>query len=192
MKALPNLLSLFRLGCAPAMAVAALEGARGWFLALLAAALLTDALDGVLARFLHAESEMGRRLDSLGDYTTVAALALGLWRLWPELMRREWPWFAAGVAGYFAVVVYGLVRWRHPPGYHTWGSKILAVALPVALALLLTGRAAWPFRLVMAGQVAGGMEELAIALLLADYAGQMPSVWHAWQRRKHAPRAAAK
>lgn len=187
MKALPNLLSLIRLVCAPALVALALEGARGWFLALLAGALLTDVLDGALARWLQAESELGRRLDSLGDYTTIGALALGLWLLWPELMRREWPWFAAGIAGYFAVIVYGLARWRHSPGYHTWMSKGLALALPVALALLLTGVAAWPFRFVMAGQVIGGLEELAIALLLAEYSGQMPSLWHAW-RRKNSPR----
>ena len=187
MKKLPNFLSLLRLACAPAMMVAAAgASSRRWFLVLFGLALLTDALDGALARQLHAQTELGRRLDSWGDCTTMAAAAFGLWLLWPDLLRHEWPWFAAGLGGYFAIIFYGLLRWRKVLGYHTWTSKVLAVAMAVTLALLLLAVAAWPFRVVMALQVAGGIEELLIALLLPRFSGEMPTVWHAWRRKKDA------
>src|SRR5512135_3697009 len=104
MKALPNLLSLLRLALAPAMViVAATTGSRAWFLVLFGLSLVTDALDGFLARRLHAESDLGRRLDSWGDYVMTAAAVAAIWMLWPEVIRKEWPWFLTTVVGCFAI-----------------------------------------------------------------------------------------
>lgn len=150
---------------------------------LFGAMLVTDALDGFLARWLKAQSELGRRLDSAGDYLTVAAGAAGIALLWPEIVRREWAWFAVGVVSYSAVIVYGLVRWKRVPGYHTWASKTVAVMFAVALVPLLGGWAAWPFRMVMALQVLTGVEELAIAFMLPGRSGEMPTIWHARRLR---------
>ena len=187
---LPNLLSLVRLvGTAPLLVVAMAAGSRSWFFGLLCVAWLTDALDGYLARRLHAESDLGRMLDSWGDYVTTTLCVLGLAWLWPEMMESEWRWFATGVTGFFAIVVYGLVRYGRPLGYHTSLAKALAVVLPFALASLLAGWSARPFHWVVFFQLLGAAEELAISLLLPGYSGEMPSAWHAWHHRKSRPAA---
>ncbi len=184
-KHLPNCLSLVRLVVTPPLLIVAIAaGSRAWFFGLLCVAWLTDALDGFLARRLHAESDRGRMLDSWADYVTTALCLAGLCWLWPEVVRREWRWFTAGAAGFFAIVIYGLVRYGRPVGYHTWFAKALAVALPLALAALLSGWSALPFHGVMALQVLNAVEELAISLLLPGYSGEMPSAWHAWRRRE--------
>ncbi len=182
---LPNLLSLVRLVVTPPLLITAMvANARAWFFGILCVAWLTDGLDGYLARRLHAETDLGRRLDSWGDYVTAALCVAGLIWLWPELMRREWPWLAAGVTGFFAIVIYGLARFGRIPGYHTVLAKAIAVALPFALAALLTGWSARPFHVVMVFQILGAAEELAISLLLPGFSGEMSSAWHAWRRRK--------
>lgn len=188
MGSLPNLLSVSRLASAVLLlAVALAHLPRTLFLALLGGALLTDVLDGYLARRLGAESDLGRKLDSWADHALLAAGFAGFCLLWPEVLRSEWPWFAAGIAADFAVGVYTLLRWRVLPGYHTWTSKVLAVALAPALALLLAGSAAWPFHLVVAVAVLGGLESLAIAVLLPGFSGEVPTGWHAWRRRLPPP-----
>jgi len=185
MKHLPNILSALRLGLAPVLVlVAATAQSRPWFLGLLGTALLTDALDGFLARRLHAQTELGRKLDSWADYATMIAVVAGLMLLWPEVVRREWLWFVAGVAGFFIGVVYSLVRWRQLLGYHTWLAKALAVAFPVALFSLIEGWSAVPFRVMAGLQLLGAFEELAISLLLPGYSGEMPTVFHAVRRRR--------
>jgi CDP-diacylglycerol--glycerol-3-phosphate 3-phosphatidyltransferase len=186
-KQIPNLLSLLRLGCAPVMlAVAWVAGSRAGFFAVLGVMLLTDALDGFLARRWGVESDLGRRLDSWGDYVGTSATVLGIWRLWPAVMREEWPWFAITLAGCLGIVVYGLIRWRRVLGYHTWLAKGLAIVLPPTILVLLAGGSAVPFHLAVGLQVLCGFEELAIALLLPGYSGPMRSVWHAWRQRKKA------
>lgn len=180
---LPNILSFARLAGAPVLVLFAALGWRAGFLSLCGAALLTDALDGYLARRLHAESELGRKLDSWADYATLLACAAGLWLLWPVLVRREWPWFASGLGSSFAIVIIGVGRWKKLPSYHTWFAKLLAVAFPFALGILLAGVSRVPFHLLVALQVVSAFEELAIAWVLPGYSGQVSSVWHACAMR---------
>jgi phosphatidylglycerophosphate synthase len=192
LKNLPNLLSILRLALAPVMvAVAGLTGSRPWFLGLFGAALLTDALDGFLARRLHAESDLGRRLDSWGDYALTATAVAGICLLWPGVVMIEWPWFVVTLLGCFSIVGYGLFRWRRVLGYHTWLAKLMAVLLPATVLVLLAGWSALPFHGAVILQVVCGVEEMAIAFLLPGYSGPMPSVWHALRRRREAGPAAA-
>ena len=188
LKQLPNLISSIRLAAAAAMVgVTAATGSRRWFLILLGLALVTDALDGFLARRLKAESELGRKLDSWGDYAVVTAVAYGLWALWPDMVHHEAAWLITGFAACFAIVIYGLVRWRRILAYHTLASKVFAVLMPVALALLLADWSAVPFHFVVMVQVVAAAEELAIALVLPGYSGQVRSLRHALRQRREGP-----
>jgi cardiolipin synthase len=181
---IPNVLSALRIALLPSVLMVAIGHSRPWFVGLLAGALLTDALDGFLARKFHAESELGRKLDSVADYLTMITGISGIAILWPEIMQRELPWVAAGMVAFFAVVIYGLVRLGRAPCYHTWAAKFLAVACGFSLIPLLAEWSALPFHIVMALQMIGGVEELAIAMLVPWHEGEMPTVWHAWKLRK--------
>jgi phosphatidylglycerophosphate synthase len=186
---LPNLVTLTRFGFGAAMIVVAVTGGtRGWFAGWLAAAFVSDALDGLLARVLKAETEFGRKLDSWADYVVMIVAVFGLWSLWPEYVYREAAWLVTGFVAFFAVVVYGLVRWRRILAYHTWASKTLAVGLALALAALLMGWSAVPLHVVVVLQVLAATEELAIAVVRPGFSGTMPSLWHALRQRADAPK----
>lgn len=185
---LPNALSALRILLAPASLVAALAGSRPWFAGLLAAALLTDAVDGYLARRLNAESDFGRKLDSAADYVTMLIGISGIALLWPDIMRRELPWVFAALGAFFAVIVYGFVRLGRAPCYHTWASKAFAVACALSLIPLLAGWSAAPFHAAIALQVLAGVEEIAIAMIVPQHRGEMPTLWHAWRLRQSQPR----
>jgi phosphatidylglycerophosphate synthase len=182
---LPNLLSALRIVLSALMVVVAgTTGSRRWFLILLGTALVTDAFDGFLARRWHVVSDLGRRLDSWGDYVMTAAAVTGIWLLWPEMVRREWPWFVTAVVGSFAIVVYGFVRWRRVLGYHTWMAKGMVIVLPISVMVLLAGWSAASFHVAVLLQVLCGVEEMMIAMLLPGFSGEMPSLWHARRRRR--------
>ncbi|MEY2877815.1 MAG: hypothetical protein RLZZ15_195 [Verrucomicrobiota bacterium] len=177
------MLSALRIALMPAVLSTALGGSRPWFLALLTIALLTDALDGFLARRWNAGSELGRKLDSAADYLTMITGIAGIALLWPDIMHRELAWVVAGLTAFFAVIVYGLVRLGRAPCYHTWASKALGVACAFSLVPLLAGWTALPFRIAMALLVLGGLEEIVIAMLVPWHEGEIASAWHAWRLR---------
>lgn len=64
---IPNLLSLFRMGLVPFFIIAVLEGQATRALLLFAAAGVTDALDGAIARFFNQRSALGAYLDPIAD-----------------------------------------------------------------------------------------------------------------------------
>lgn len=183
-KAWPNLLSATRIGLMPAVLAAAVAGERGWFTGLIAVSLLTDALDGPLARRLGAATDFGRKLDSAADYATMFSGVAGIALLWPEVVRRELPWILTGLVAFLAVIVLGFVRLGRAPCYHTWASKAGAVLCPLSLVPLLAGGPTWPFHAVIVLLVLTGLDEIAITVLLPEHLGEMPSAWHAWRRRR--------
>lgn len=179
---MPHILSLLRLAGAPVLLAVAWAGRTTAFWIVLAVMLTSDALDGWAARRLGVVSELGRRLDSLGDYTTMLALPLGTWWLWPSVVRAEAWWLAVLVAAFFGPIVYALVRWRIVPGYHTWGAKAAAVVLSIAYVLRFAWGIAWPLHLGVVLQVLVALEEFAIMVVRPGWSGPMPSVWHARRR----------
>lgn len=168
----------------PFVLASAFAGERGWFSGLLAAALATDVLDGYLARRLNAHSQFGRKLDSIADYSVLFVGLAGIAMLWPDVVRQEWPWFAAVMFSFFAAMIFCFVRLGRAPCYHTWLSKGTVAGCAVSLVPLLAGWTATPAHVVATLQVLVGVEEIAIAVLVPWHVGEMPTVWHAWQLRK--------
>lgn len=188
-KLLPNLLSGTRIVLMPAVLTAAIVGSRGWFVALLAASLATDALDGFFARRFNAFSEFGRKLDSAADYLTLVVGLAGIALLWPVIMRRELPWVAAGVGMFFIVLGYAFWRLGRLPYYHTWMSKVGVAGCALALIPLLAGWTAVPFHVAMVVLMVGGVEEFAIASLIPWHRGEVRTVWHAWRMHRSREKA---
>lgn len=74
----PNLLTVLRICLAPFLVAAILENRFGLSFALFIAAGLTDALDGLLARFLKQRTTLGQYLDPVADKLLLSTLFLVL------------------------------------------------------------------------------------------------------------------
>lgn len=180
----PNLLSGTRIALMPAVLTVAMAGSRTWFCVLVAASLLTDALDGFLARRFNAFSDFGRKLDSMADYLAMVTGLAGIALLWPDIVRRELPWIVAGLAAFFAVIVYGFIRLGRAPCYHTWATKIGVIGCALSLIPLLAEWSAVPFHAMIVLLIAAGIEEMVIAVLVPAHVGEMATAWHAWRMRR--------
>ena len=70
-KNLPNLISALRLIMSPYVLIFALRGEVNQSMLLFALLLISDALDGAIARLLGAETRLGKMLDPLADKTLI-------------------------------------------------------------------------------------------------------------------------
>jgi CDP-diacylglycerol--glycerol-3-phosphate 3-phosphatidyltransferase len=86
---IPNLLSMLRLGLVPVLVWLASAQKSELFLLVLVVSLVSDVLDGYLARRLNQASELGAKLDSWGDILTYAAMILGLHLIWPDIFAKQ-------------------------------------------------------------------------------------------------------
>ena len=109
---LPNLISVFRLSTAPFLLGLAWYGYSRPVLVLLIVSFASDVLDGYLARRLGQTTPLGARLDSVGDFTLYVTIPLVGWWLWPDILRREAPYFIAVIASTVLPATLGYVKFR--------------------------------------------------------------------------------
>ncbi|MEO7598991.1 MAG: CDP-alcohol phosphatidyltransferase family protein [Opitutus sp.] len=169
---LPNLLSSLRIALAPAILGAAHSNSRLGFFVLVVVAMATDEVDGVLARWWNAESEMGRRLDHWGDALTALLGGIGVYILWPEIIEPEWTWALAALGAYLAIGIDRL--WRRPDSQPAprWWERIMALLPPLSLIPLITGWSPWPFRVAAVLQVLLSLRQLCLRRAAAESEGR--------------------
>ncbi len=125
----------------PPVVWAILNDRRELALTLGVLALISDALDGILARRMGAISELGHILDPLADKVLAAAVAVAL--LWRGAL--PW-WYAAVVIGRDVLIVIGSVamRWRIgriPPSLPV--GKAAATGVGIVLLAAIAGIGSW-------------------------------------------------
>jgi CDP-diacylglycerol--glycerol-3-phosphate 3-phosphatidyltransferase len=143
---LPNLLSSLRIALAPAILAAAVSDSRPGFWVLLGTALVSDAVDGRIARLWQAETPLGARLDQWGDALTMIATAIGIDFLWPGVIETEWTWALVALAGYLLIGVKRLLSASDAVKRPTWYSTAISWFIPLSLIPLLVAGNPWPFR----------------------------------------------
>ncbi len=85
---LANIISLSRLGFLPFIVLAGILQQPEAFVGLFGAQLFLDAIDGFVARRLHIESDLGRRLDTVIDLAIwLPSMAIFVWLVWDEFAR---------------------------------------------------------------------------------------------------------
>jgi phosphatidylglycerophosphate synthase len=183
-RSIPTALTVFRLLSAPVLMVLAYMGRERYFLWLAIAALLSDVLDGALARRLGASSETGRLLDSWADLLIALVSFAGATLLWPDTMREEAGYFALILAALVIPNAWGFLRFRRLLGYHTISAKASGVLLAVGAVLLFIGLTPIPFRVAAFIELLVAAEYIAISLILPQWTSEMKSAWHAWRLRR--------
>ncbi|HEY2784955.1 MAG TPA: CDP-alcohol phosphatidyltransferase family protein [Fimbriiglobus sp.] len=186
---LPLGLTTFRLLLAPVVIILASAGIEGWaWPVVLLAALLSDLFDGMAARRLGVDTPLVRRYDSgtdvvfyLGILTAVAVLR------WTVLV--EYRWFLAAVLGMeIACNAVSLVKNRVLPATHSYLAKGWAVLLALSFAVVLGWGTAYPLLdLTLGYGIVVDLEVIAIILLTPGPAVDVPTVAHAWRKRRAIP-----
>lgn len=121
---IPNLLSFYRLLSFPVILFLALAGFQQAFAVMIIINLITDVLDGLLARMLKQQTEFGARIDTIADIGTYILVFLGIW-----LFKRAD--FAPHVVSFsvfigLLVVALGLslIKFGRFPSLHLYSWKI--------------------------------------------------------------------
>ena len=183
---IPNLLSASRLALVPVLLFFAYQGWAHSYLMLLAISLLTDGLDGYLARKWDQTSELGARLDSWGDFFTYSTMVLSLFWLWPNILWAQKWFFILGLITYLVPTVTCLLKFHELPRYHTWAAKLAAILMVPAYYALVLFDAPFFFRCVTLFHIWVALEEVFITFTLNRNHYNVPTVFHARERmRRH-------
>lgn len=174
---LPNLLTCIRFVAAPFLLWLAWSGKADAFLILLAITFLSDVLDGMAARMLNQESELGAFLDSTGDLLIYGIMAISIWWLWPDIVQRELFYIILIIISFALPVIVGIIKFHQFTSYHTWLVKIAVVVTGLAFFILFIFDVAWPFRIAAFVCLLAAIEEIAITFYLRKLRSDVRSLW---------------
>lgn len=137
----------------------------------------TDAIDGMVARRLRIESELGAQLDWWADVVMFGVLVTFFWLY----LRESVPWVGTAILLILAVrlvnLAIGWFRFKSVGALHSWSNKAAGIAVFLAPALyLITNN---ELVLWVAAIVAGisALEELVILLIMPRYEVDVTSIF---------------
>ena len=121
---LPNFLSLYRLLMFPYVLYLGIHQKESLFAIFLTINLITDVLDGLIARCFNMQTELGARLDSIADFGTYIAAIVGVFVF---KVSDFYPYI-----GSFSVFIFllcfahilSLIKFRRLPSLHLYSWKI--------------------------------------------------------------------
>jgi CDP-diacylglycerol--glycerol-3-phosphate 3-phosphatidyltransferase len=120
---IPNALSAYRLVMAPVLIWLALSGHRTLFITFFCISLVSDVLDGLIARGFNMKSRIGPRLDSFADDLTYVAAFVGLFSFQYEHIQHHLPILFLFMFVLALTTIIPLVKFGRTPGFHLYSFR---------------------------------------------------------------------
>ena len=178
----PNALCVGRFVGSFALLPLALAEWSYWFVGVYLVLILSDLIDGPIARSLHQRSDLGAHLDSVADLTLNSCLLVGVTFLCWEVLQHELVFIGALVVSYGASQLFGFLKFRRLISYHTYIAKSTQwLAMFGAVSLVLEW-SVWPFRVAVIAAIVGNLEAIAITAVLVKWQSDVPTLLRVWPR----------
>ena len=155
---------------------------------LLLAALISDILDGGIARAFHLITRLGAFLDAAADMGTYLSAVIGIFVFKMDFVRDYWPGLAVVFGFYVLEKISSFIRYKKIfNAFHTYLSKITGYAQGAfVMSLFLFGFKWYLFYPALAVCVLANIEEMALARLLPDYQGDVKGLFWVMKGKKQA------
>lgn len=164
----PNAISFYRLISFPVVLVLALLGKEQWFVILISINLVSDIVDGFIARTFNIVTKFGAAVDNLADIGTYILALYGLFAFkWQEVQPHAWLLYIF-LSVFVLSYIVAFARFGKVPGLHLY-SAVAAGYLQGAFFFVLF---VWDFHLwfyyIAVGWGAIAYIEKIFVLLKAD------------------------
>lgn len=185
---IPQLLILFRFLLAPViLGLAYYAGEKGTtiIVVLMYLGLLSDILDGIIARKQHVSTATLRRLDSQSDMLFWLSIGIASWIIYPELISAHL-WEVRAILSLEVICyVVSILKFKKESSSHAFLSKMWGLSLLAAFtAILGFNHAGFPFYIALILGFVAHIDRLLITLLLPRWTHDVPSAYHAYLIRQ--------
>jgi CDP-diacylglycerol--glycerol-3-phosphate 3-phosphatidyltransferase len=184
----PNIISIARLCATSVLLASVLLNRADIFKWLLLACLLSDILDGLIARTFHLTSKLGASLDSIADIVTMFMGLLGILVFQQSFVSGHYPELLLVVVFYFAEVIASFWRYGKVSSFHTLLDRIAAYMAGIfVMSLFLWGYHGWLFHLTVLVYFVGLSEEMVLIYLLPEWQSNVGGIFRVLSGRGEKP-----
>jgi len=180
----PKGLILFRFLLAPIILLLAYylgESSKMIILILMYLGLISDILDGIIARKQNTSTEKLRRLDSQTDMIFWLSIGFATWILYPELIKENSISINIILTMEVMVYVISIIKFKKETCTHAFLSKIWGITLLIAFTSLIGfNHAGIPFLIAIIMGIISHIDRILITLILPTWTHDIPSTYHAY------------
>jgi phosphatidylglycerophosphate synthase len=183
----PNAISASRILATPVLWVLASGGHRTAFAWLLAVALVSDIVDGFIARHFGFCTRLGAVLDSIADLLLFVVASAGFWMFFPELVAAHRVIICVALVTWVGTTLLGILRYGRLASFHSLLTRICAYVLGIfMIVLFFHGFVPWLFWTAIALMLLSQAEECILLALLAEWTPNARGLyWYLYSRRRH-------
>lgn len=182
---IPNLITSYRLLAVPLILYFIITGNEKLFAIFLIISLVSDILDGVIARRFHMETELGAKLDSFADNFNYLLAFAGMIVFKMEDLRPHLPSFYVFIGMLVLTVIVSLIKFRKFPSFHLYITKIGGYIQGAFIIVLFTLGFYAPFYyFVIIWAVIGAIEHIAIQMIIPEMRSNVKGLYWVLMERK--------
>jgi CDP-diacylglycerol--glycerol-3-phosphate 3-phosphatidyltransferase len=181
---IPNLITSYRLLIFPLILFFALSGKESLFAIFIVINLLTDALDGFIARIFKMETELGAKLDAFADNFTYILAFIGVYRFKFEDIGSHIISFYIFIGFLVLTVIISLIKFRKFPSFHLYSTKIGGYIQGAFLICLFTIGFIIPFYyFTICWGIFGAIEHIAIQIIVNEMQSNVKGLYWVLKRK---------
>ena len=163
----------------------AISGKETLFAVFLVVNLVSDAIDGFVARRFNMETEIGARLDSFADNLTYVLVFIGIYVFKLEEFLPYIVSFLFFICILFLTVIFSLIKFRRFPSLHLYSTKIGGYLQGAFFICLFTIGFITPFYyFVISWGILGAFECIAIQILIPEMQSNVKGLYWVLKEKK--------
>jgi cardiolipin synthase len=183
---IPNLLSFYRIVAFPVILYFIFNDNDRVFINLLVVNLITDILDGYIARTFNLQTAFGAKLDSLADIGTYILAFIGVfWFKW-DVLKVDVIFLYLFLAVYLVAELTPLIRFQKFGSLHLYSSKITAYLQGIFIFVLFyADYYPWLFYTVTLFGVVAYLESIVTFLVIPELESNAKGLYWVMKKRKN-------
>lgn len=182
---IPNALSAYRIAALPFIIDAIATGNNHLFIALLSINLITDILDGFIARTFKMETELGAKLDSVADIGTYLMAFAGMIVLERTFVREHKMAFLFLIGLWILPQLISLLKFKRFPSFHLYSNKIVGYVQGIFIfTYFVFGYNAVYFYFMIVVSYIAYLEELALVIYLPKLRSNLRAIYFVIKENK--------
>lgn len=180
---IPNVLSAYRILAFPLICYTLFADNDRLFIILLSVNLVTDILDGFIARRFNLQTEFGARLDSIADIGTYICAFAGMFCFHFDFIAENKSAFIILISLYAIPQVIALVKFKRSPSLHLYSNKITGYIQGIFIfTFFIFGNYPPYFYFMIGFSSLAYLEELVCVLYLKELKSDVKSFYHLKQK----------
>lgn len=176
---IPNVLSGYRLLALPVIFYAMFSNNDKLFIVLLSVNLITDILDGFIARRFNMQTEFGARLDSTADIGTYICAFSGMFYFHYDFIQENAVVFIVLITTYVTPYLISFIKFKRNPSLHLYSNKITGYIQGIFIFTFFNfGNYPPYFYFMIVFSIMAYLEELACILYLKELKSNVKTFYH--------------